>query len=210
MTRSGPAPWLRAHRARVHRARRARRTRVCALVVLSAVAAAVSLLANADRATAAGCALLTGTGGTAFVMYLSRTWAVVTVRGPSMEPAYRDGDRVLVRRSASPHQGQVVVVEQGRGRYAGQRPPLSTAAGAVAVAERAWLVKRVAAVAGDPVPPWAVPAPAGAPGSRVPGGSLVLLGDNTAVSVDSRTLGLFPDDRVLGVVVRTLPASRRP
>ncbi|MDT0608991.1 S26 family signal peptidase [Streptomyces lancefieldiae] len=31
----------------------------------------------------------------------------------------------------------------------------------------------------------------------MPDGALVLLGDNSAVSVDSRTLGFFPHDRIL-------------
>ncbi|WP_246203477.1 S26 family signal peptidase [Streptomyces tailanensis] len=210
MSRSDLAPWLRAHRARIRRARRTRRAQVLALALLSGASLTTSLRAHADWATAAGCAALTGIGGTTFVLWLSRTWAVVTVCGPSMEPAYRDGDRVLVRRSPTLRRGQVVVVEQGAGRYAGQRRPLSAVAGAVAVADRAWLIKRVAAVPGDPVPPEAGPALAELAGSRVPEGALVLFGDNTAVSVDSRTLGFFPHNRILGVVVRPLPAPRRP
>ncbi|MFD8379334.1 S26 family signal peptidase [Streptomyces sp. NPDC059679] len=209
MSRGDFVPWLRTPRARIRRARRIRRVQALALALLSGTSLISSLLAHADWITAAGCAALTGIGGAAIVLWLSRRWAVVTVRGPSMEPAYRDGDRVLVRRSPSPRRGQVVVVEQAAGRQSGQRQPLSAAAGAVAVAGRAWLIKRVAAVPGDPVPREAGPALAESAGRRVPEGALVLFGDNAAVSVDSRTLGFFPRNRILGVVVRVLPAARR-
>jgi type IV secretory pathway protease TraF len=40
---------------------------------------------------------------------------------------------------------------------------------------------------------------------RVPSGGLVLFGDNNH-SVDSRALGYFPGERVLGVVLRPLSA----
>ncbi|MEV6653453.1 S26 family signal peptidase [Streptomyces sp. NPDC051219] len=39
----------------------------------------------------------------------------------------------------------------------------------------------------------------------MPRGSLVLLGDHHAVSFDSRRVGYFPADRVLGTVLRRLP-----
>ncbi|WP_374196111.1 S26 family signal peptidase [Streptomyces sp. TS71-3] len=39
----------------------------------------------------------------------------------------------------------------------------------------------------------------------MPPGRVVLLGDNTAASVDSRQLGFFPLGDVLGVVTRSLP-----
>lgn len=207
MIRDGFAAWLRAHRTRVRRARRLRRARVLALGLLSGAALILALLARADRATAAGCAVLIGVGAATALRWSSRRWAVVTVRGSSMAPAYRDGDRVVVRRSGTPERGRVVVVEQGGGQHPGQRAPLAALAGAVDVAGRAWLIKRVAAVPGDPVPFDTSPALAGSAGRRVPEGALVLLGDNAEVSVDSRTLGFFPADRLLGVVVRVLPGA---
>ncbi|MEU9145835.1 S26 family signal peptidase [Streptomyces sp. NPDC048349] len=126
---------------------------------------------------------------------LSRRFVVVTVRGPSMEPAYRDGDRVLVRRGGPPRNGEVVVAGHP---------------GAARRGEYGLLIKRVAAVPGDRIPRVGVPALARAPGSRVPDGRLVLLGDNRPVSLDSRELGYFPADRVLGRVLRHLPAHRTP
>ena len=39
------------------------------------------------------------------------------------------------------------------------------------------------------------------PAATVPAGFLILLGDNTAESIDSRTIGPVPTDRVLGVAL---------
>jgi signal peptidase I len=131
------------------------------------------------------------------VVLLRRRYVVVRVAGESMAPTLRHGDRVLVRR-LSGHRvrpGQVVVLEGPaldalRLPVRGPAPPpLGT------------LVKRVVAVAGDPVPPH-VPAPGES--GRVPAGKLVVLGDNTAASVDSRTVGFFAAGTVTGVVLRRL------
>ncbi|WDM15122.1 S26 family signal peptidase [Streptomyces lavenduligriseus] len=125
-----------------------------------------------------------------------RTLVAVTVRGRSMEPTYRDGDRVLVRRGGPLVQGRVVVVE--RLPFHGRRPAPPGLPGP----EPTWVIKRVAAVPGDPVPRGLGPALAAVPEDLVPPGKLVLLGDNPRVSQDSRRMGLFPADAVLGVVVR--------
>ncbi|MGW1060227.1 S26 family signal peptidase [Micromonospora rubida] len=130
---------------------------------------------------------------------LRRHFVAVTVRGTSMLPAYDDGDRVLVRRAGTPTVGQVVVVE--RPAHGWRLPPLPRGASAAAIANRIWMIKRVAAVAGDPMP-GGLPAPPDEPGGpSVPRDRLVLLGDNRAASVDSRQLGLFPTERVLGAVL---------
>ncbi|WP_433350481.1 S26 family signal peptidase [Micromonospora sp. CA-111912] len=130
---------------------------------------------------------------------LRRHFVAVTVRGTSMLPAYGDGDRVLVRRAGTPAVGQVVVVE--RPAHGWRLPPLPRGASAAVIANRIWMIKRVAAVAGDPMP-HGLPAPPDGPGGRsVPRDRLVLLGDNRADSVDSRQLGLFPTERVLGAVL---------
>lgn len=94
-----------------------------------------------------------------------------------MQPTYRDGDRLLVRRRTQVARGDVVVVPHPR--VSGEL-----------------MIKRVAALAGDP-------APAG-PADQVPPGHLVLLGDNPAESFDSRHAGFFGTRQVLGVVVRVL------
>ena len=134
--------------------------------------------------TGAAVAALAGVAGLASVR---RRVVVVTVRGWSMAPALAPGARVLVRRTppGRARPGDVVVAR------------LDTGPGG-------WAVKRVAAVAGDP---WPAGVPGGPPGGRVPAGRLVLLGDNAAVSLDSRELGAVPADRVVGVVRRRLPGG---
>jgi signal peptidase I len=118
-----------------------------------------------------------------------RRYLVVTVRGSSMRPAYDDADRVLVRRSTrdgrgrGPRPGEVIVL----------RPPVAELAVISSL-----LVKRVAAVPGDEVPPdfrQAVPLPV------VPPGRLLVRGDNDS-SADSRSFGLVDRGLVIGTVVR--------
>ncbi|MEV4137159.1 S26 family signal peptidase [Dactylosporangium sp. NPDC049742] len=135
---------------------------------------------------------------------LARRLVAVTVHGASMEPTYRDGDRVLVRRGGVPAVGQVVVVEYPSLDGTWQLPLLRDGAPAAEVGRRRWLIKRVAAVPGDPVPRDRVPALAG---ERVPPGMVVLLGDNPGSSFDSRRMGYFSGARVLGAV---LNARRSP
>jgi signal peptidase I len=119
-----------------------------------------------DLALAATFAVLVAAG-----CVLRHHYLLVRVEGESMEPTLHNGDRLLVRRVRAERLriGQVVVL---------------TAA--------PWIVKRVAAIPGDPVP-WR-------PDLMVPAGALVLLGDNRARSLDSRKLGYFATDNLLGVV----------
>ncbi|MFG2006483.1 S26 family signal peptidase [Spirillospora sp. NPDC048911] len=130
-----------------------------------------------------------------------RRLVVVHVTGPSMLPTYRPGDRVLIRRVPARRlrHGQVVVFEGPReGRWrAGPLPGLDA---------DSWMIKRVAALPGDPVPGDVVPAVADA---VVPDGRLVVIGDGV-FSADSRKWGYVPADRVLGVVVRRLASGRTP
>lgn len=136
-------------------------------------------------------------------LWSGRSYAIVRVRGPSMEPSFHDGDRVLVRRGVPPAVGAVVVVEQPSGTGWSQ-PPLPPRAGRAATGRRTWIIKRVAAVPGDQVPRHRVAALAEVAEERVPPGRLVLLGDNSAVSYDSRRFGYYPADRVLGTVARPI------
>ncbi|GAA2884669.1 S26 family signal peptidase [Streptosporangium fragile] len=140
----------------------------------------------------AGALALTGLASLATLAIgfrMRRCFLVVTVRGVSMEPTYREGERVLVRRAslAAVRPGQVVVV-------ADPVPP------------GRWIIKRAAAVPGDPVPEEVAAAVRAAPGARVPAGHLVLLGDNPAASADSRRFGYVSGGRLLGVVSRRLNA----
>jgi signal peptidase I len=149
--------------------------------------------------------LIVLTVGVTGAVALAASWAarwlvVVTVIGSSMLPGLSDGDTVVVRRSrvASVRAGDVVVLDRPRPRT-GVRPP-STALRAL---DGDWAIKRVAALAGDPVP-GALGWPAGA---RVPWGRIVVLGDNRAASHDSRHFGYVDDTHLLGVVVWRLQAS---
>lgn len=130
------------------------------------------------------------------VLLIRRSTVVVSVTGHSMVPTLADGDRVVVRRirRGLPAVGDVVVVgEPGPCRPGRKDPP----------PHARWLVKRVAAVPGDPgpafLPDWARPADGIVPPDR-----LVLLGDNASLSRDSRQFGPVPVDRLLGVVLRRL------
>ncbi len=125
------------------------------------------------------------------VLVLARLrYTVATVEGASMEPTYRSGDRLLVRRTrlGGVHRGDVVVV---------RRPP-----GAGSDAGAGLLVKRAAAVPGDPVPPVVR-----LPDVVVPPGRLLVLSDNTQNTLDSRAFGYVPAERVVGVVVRMLATA---
>lgn len=126
----------------------------------------------------------------AAITWARRTWVLITVDGPSMQPGLRSGDRLLIRRVPADRlaAGDVVLVE---------RPAANSWLAADAPVER-WVVKRVAALPGDPVPPGSLPVPP-PPDGRVPRGLFVLLGDNPADSVDSRLLGFCPAERILGV-----------
>jgi signal peptidase I len=117
----------------------------------------------------------------AAISWVRRHLLIVTVTGWSMAPALIDGDRVLVRRHRGEpvRRGDVLVIS---------RP----------VVERRY-VKRVVAVAGDPMPSQvATTLPAKTP--VVPPGCLVVFGDNPA-SEDSRHWGPISAEYVVGVVL---------
>jgi signal peptidase I len=142
-------------------------------------------------------ALVLSLVGACVLLWARRTFVSVTVRGSSMNPALADGDRVLVRRTVldTIEVGDVVVV---------RAPSPDTYVPGASPAGRAghWLVKRVAATPGDPVPPDVAAAAGATAGSPVPGGRLVVLGDNAAASLDSRNCGFFDRNSLVGVVVR--------
>lgn len=104
-------------------------------------------------------------------------WIRVTVRGNSMSPTFSDGQELLARRLLlrSPRRREVIVFR-------------------VPDVELPHRIKRVAAIAGDPMPSW-LPAAA----THVPTGFVVVVGDN-ARSQDSRQLGLVDCRDILGTV----------
>jgi signal peptidase I len=131
---------------------------------------------------------------------LRRSIAVVTVRGPSMRPTLNPGERVLVRRVGigELRAGQIVVIDGPRDATLGKPrrrwPPTP----------RGWMIKRVAAMPGEPTPAVMLGAP-GLVTPVVPTGRIVVLGDNPARSLDSRHIGYIPADQILAVMIRSLP-----
>ncbi|MEV4299748.1 S26 family signal peptidase [Microbispora rosea] len=120
---------------------------------------------------------------------------MVTVRGASMEPAYYDGDRLLALRFRRLRRGRTVVF----------RAPATWPVGPPGAGP--YLVKRVVAVPGDPVPEGMRGVTTAV---RVPGGHVVVYGDSTR-SADSRTWGFLPVAALTGVVVAVLERGpRRP
>ncbi|WP_052423459.1 S26 family signal peptidase [Nonomuraea candida] len=112
-------------------------------------------------------------------------WIRVTVRGNSMSPTLRDGQRVLARRlRRAPRRGEVIVFR-------------------VADEELPHRIKRVAAVAGDLLPDWLAVTLPNVP--RVPAGHVAVVGDNPR-SQDSRQLGLIDCHDILGTVPGASPA----
>lgn len=122
--------------------------------------------------------------------WVRRAWLVITVRGSSMHPTFVDGHRVLARRQSGEacRPGDVVVFAA-----CAASAPVDPIPG-----DPVWRIKRVVALADDPVPEWM-----SSPG-RVPAGHLVVVGDNP-VSQGSQQLGFIPHAAVLGVV----PTRRR-
>jgi signal peptidase I len=131
------------------------------------------------------------------VLRLRTRFVVVTVSGESMRPTHSPGDRLLVRRRGGDavRRGQVVVFAEDP--VVGPQGPCT------------WLVKRVAAVAGDPVPRDRVPVLRSGAEAVVPPGRVVVLGDNAARSFDSRHFGYVPAERIVGVAVRQLGGRSR-
>lgn len=159
-----------------------------------------------------GCCL--GTIAVLALAALRRGFAMVIVSGVSMLPTFRPGDRVLVRRTghSSIEVGSVVVFRSPASEP-GQWVPAEELASAETVrcAGKAaspgslagsWVIKRVAALPGDPVPDPMRSAAADAP--LVPDGQLLVSADSDG-GTDSRQWGFIPVDRVLGPVVRTAP-----
>jgi signal peptidase I len=129
--------------------------------------------------------VLTVTAGAATVLvWARRRFMLITVRGTSMTPTYADGERLLLRRGGYAT-GDVVVF----------RSPMRIPDG------MKWLVKRVAAMPGDPVP---ADMAGRTPMAVVPPGRLLVRSD--AVGLDSRQLGLIEHHDVLGKVCTARPA----
>ncbi len=120
------------------------------------------------------------------LILLRRRYLVARVWGHSMSPTFQDGERVVATRRRQYRVGDVIVF----------RPPATAS-------DVAWRIKRIAAVAGDPVPAWLA-----AGHAVVPAGRVVVAGDNTGHSEDSRQLGYIDLASVAGAVPhRPAPAG---
>lgn len=125
-----------------------------------------------------------------FVIFFQQNFNSVIVSGPSMMPTLHSGQRLWASRAywlVGPIRKKDIVVLRDPGSSTG------------------YIIKRVAFVAGETVdwynaprsPLWTL-----SQGPYVvPQGSIYVLGDNRAVSEDSRAFGSVELDRVLGKVV---------
>jgi signal peptidase I len=121
----------------------------------------------------------------------TRRWlTVATVHGASMKPTLTDGQRVLARRCRRYRVDDIIVF----------RAPQRIAA----TGDPTYRVKRIAAIAGDPLPP-ALRA-AGLP-ATVPSGHVAVTGDGPG-SEDSRHLGCVPRSAIIGRITRRRPGTR--
>ncbi|RFU43514.1 hypothetical protein DZF91_00790 [Actinomadura logoneensis] len=140
----------------------------------------------------AGRVLLTvsagGLGTALTVRLLRRRFTMVRVQGGSMAPTYADGDRLLVHRTTRVRTGDAVVFDNP------VTPPGH-------IPDPPWMVKRVTALPGDPVPADVRPAVSADTNTRVPPGHLVVRGDADR-SQDSRHFGYVPAASIIGVVLR--------
>ena len=118
-------------------------------------------------------------------------YSVVTVYGTSMEPELAHGDRLLARRCGIRwlRPGQLVVFSEPGIPHS--RPASLTGAG-----QGLWVIKRVAAIPGDPVPEAIRTAVGGA--AVVPAKAILVLG-NAPDSRDSRQWGFVTSRQLLGV-----------
>ncbi|MFG1923032.1 S26 family signal peptidase [Cryptosporangium sp. NPDC048952] len=147
----------------------------------------------------AGFAVLASVG--AGTWWLRRRFVAVTVLGDSMAPTFAHGDRVLVRRVrlSRVRAGDVVVAAWGSPVPGGPFPlTASEPVPGLPPSRDPWMVKRLVAGPGDPVPE-AVGAVV--PDREVPPGRFLMVGDNVAASADSRELGYAHAEYLLGVVV---------
>ncbi|MEU4548236.1 S26 family signal peptidase [Nonomuraea dietziae] len=127
----------------------------------------------------------------AVIVWLRRTYSVIRVDGYSMEPSLIDGDRLLARRAtpSALRRGQIAVVLS----------PLPMGG--------PFLIKRIVALPGDPVPQAVRPLVSDA---HVPDGQLILIGDNTDASFDSRDHGYFPVADIRAIALRKLTPAGVP
>lgn len=124
---------------------------------------------------------------------------VVIVRGESMLPTLADGQRIVAWRVSKPEpkRGDIIVFRFPQLQSSSSREDCE------------WLVKRVAAVDGDLVPPWLVHRRGeNASDGYIPRGVVAVLGDNPR-SLDSRQFGYVAVTDVVAIVHPDKTSARR-
>ena len=92
--------------------------------------------------------LVAAIGAAAALGWIRRRWVVAVVDGQSMTPTFGPNDRVMVWRTRQTlRPGQVIVLERPHWRGGWRTGPL-----VVGARDRSWLIKRVSAVEGQPMP----------------------------------------------------------
>ncbi|WLS46605.1 S26 family signal peptidase [Micromonospora profundi] len=133
--------------------------------------------------------------GGAAVWVARRQLVMITVTGGSMHPSLNDGDTILVRKMPlRAIRADMIVVFAHPRRH---EEASANAGGAATDLATTWLIKRVVAVPGEPVPP-----ELGWNDQTVPAGCLVVYGDNRRSSHDSRHFGYVRRADVRGVAVQ--------
>ena len=128
----------------------------------------------------------------AFVLFFRQDFRMAEVKGPSMEPTFKNGDHVLVSKAywlvGDLRPGDVVVIKpkDQPGEY---------------------FIKRIYATAGDKVDFYNIPDSWSiADGDYiVPADQYYVLGDNRPVSEDSRAWGPVERDSIIGKVIVLRP-----
>ncbi|MDW8105861.1 MAG: signal peptidase I [Armatimonadota bacterium] len=117
-------------------------------------------------------------------LFFALYFRIVVVNGPSMEPTYKDGDRLLMTNAywlfGDIRKGDVVVIIRPNGEL---------------------LIKRVVALAGERIPDKYWTPLVYMMGGRVPEGHIFVVGDNLERSEDSRHIGAIPLSWVQGKIV---------
>lgn len=117
-------------------------------------------------------------------LFFALNFRIVVVNGPSMEPTYKSGDRLLMTTAywlfGKIKKGDVVVVVRPSGEL---------------------LIKRVVALPGEQVPRDYWSPLVYMMGGRVPEGHIFVVGDNLERSEDSRQIGAIPLSYVQGKIV---------
>lgn len=137
------------------------------------------------------------------LIYIRYNLIMVSVRGTSMAPNLRPGDRILVRRDAigSLRVGDLVVFRTPEFHAARN----SFRDGRYLFSETRWSIKRLVALPGDPVPKSIRASTHGI--SHVPADMYVVIGDNYDRSTDSRHWGFLPKSQIIGSTVHCFPRS---